>query len=66
MMEETNSLLLKGTNQFSLNKAIGIFLSAPTQSIIEFSLSLFGMRYQDLLPFAEVLAHNHESELCEE
>jgi hypothetical protein len=65
VIEETNSLLLNDTNQCSLNKVIGTFLSAPTHSIPEFSLSLFGKSYHNL-PFAEVMAHNHESELCEE
>ena len=53
-----------GTNQRSLNKVIGTFLSAPTRPISEFSLSLFGKWYRDL-PLAEVMTHN-ESEHCEE
>ncbi len=52
------------TNQCSLNKVIGTFLSAPTCPILEFSLSMFGKWYQDL-PLAEVMTHN-ESEHCEE
>jgi hypothetical protein len=62
---DVDSLLLNSTNQQSLNKVIGTFLSAPTHSIPEFSISMFGKRYQDL-PFVEVTAHDHESELYEE
>ena len=34
-----------GTNQCSLSKVIGTFLSAPTCPILEFSLSMFGKWY---------------------
>ena len=53
-----------GTNQRSLRKVIGTFLSAPTCPILEFSLSMFGKWHQNL-PLAEVMAHN-ESEHCDE
>ncbi len=53
-----------GTNQHSLKKVIGTFLSAPTCPILESSLPMFGKWYEDL-PLAEVMAHN-ESEHCDE
>ena len=53
-----------GTNQCSLNKVIGTFLSAPTCPILEVSISMYGKWYWDL-PLAEVMAHN-ESEHCDE
>jgi hypothetical protein len=51
-------------DQRSINKVIGTFLSAPTYPILEFSLSMFGIWYQDL-PLTEVISLN-ESEPCDE